>query len=75
MINIFFLNCFNIEINYLFYLFFNFNFFIFEMEDIFMINLKKNFSELYDLANKNEFVILIPNKRLITENMLITFIQ
>ena len=35
-----------------------------------MINLKKNFSELYDLANKNEFVILIPNKRLITENML-----
>jgi hypothetical protein len=40
------------------------------MEDIFMINLKKNFSELYDLANKNEFVILIPNKRLITENML-----
>ena len=45
-------------------------FFIFEMEDIFMINLKKNFSELYDLANKNEFVILIPNKRLITENML-----
>ena len=47
-----------------------FLFFIFEMEDIFMTNLKKNFNDLYELANENGFVILIPNKRLITDNML-----
>ena len=47
-----------------------FLFFIFEMEDIFMTNLKKNFNDLYEHANENGFVILIPNKRLITDNML-----
>jgi len=40
------------------------------MEDIFLTNLKKKFTELYELANENGFVILIPNKRLINENML-----
>jgi hypothetical protein len=40
------------------------------MEDIFLNVLKNKFNNLYELANLNNFIILIPNKKLINENML-----
>jgi hypothetical protein len=40
------------------------------MEDIFLNVLKNKFSNLYELANQNNFIILIPNKKLINETML-----